>query len=380
MCCRLKGMDIKMRTLKTKPYEDGFYMPAEFSEHRATLIFWPERRDVWRNGARPVQRVIKQLATIISKFEKVIVGVTRDEFLNARSMLPEDVSVFEISYDDAWIRDTAPAFVTNGKELRGVDWEFNAWGGLNGGSYFPWMLDNIVPQKVLEWLHADRYKASITLEGGAIQVDGEGTLIAIKDCILNPNRNPNMDQTEVEQILSDYLGVKKFIWLEKGLYLEENNGHIDNMCSFIRPGEVFLTWTENINDPQYERSYQAYEILSKSVDAKGRSIKVNKLNLPKPLYITEKEADGIELSEYALPRLKGDRLPASYLNFYFVNGGVIVPRFNCEEDELALAQFKKVFTERVVVQLDAREILLGGGGLHCMTMQIPMCSSIASTL
>lgn len=373
-------MDIKMRTLTTNPYEDGFYMPAEFSEHRATLILWPERRDVWRDGARPVQRVIKELASIIAKFEKVIVGVTRDEFLNARSMLPENVSVFEISYDDAWIRDTAPAFVTDGKELRGVDWEFNAWGGLNGGSYFPWMLDNIVPQKVLEWLHADRYKASITLEGGAIQVDGEGTLIAIKDCILNPNRNPNMNQTEMEQMLYNYLGIKKIIWLEKGLYLEENNGHVDNMCSFIRPGEVFLAWTDNVNDPQYEISHNAYEILSKSVDAKGRSIKVRKLKLPEPLFITGEEADGIELSEYALPRIKGDRLPASYLNFYFVNGGVIVPGFNCAEDEVALTQFKEVFTGRTVIQLNVREILLGGGGLHCMTMQIPMCNSIKGIL
>lgn len=368
-----------MITLKTKPYEDGFYMPSEFSEHRATLILWPERRDVWRDGARPVQRVIKELATIIAQFEKVIVGVTREEFSNARSMLPENVSVFEISYDDAWIRDTAPAFITDGGKLRGVDWEFNAWGGLNGGSYFPWMLDNMIPQKVLEWFDADRYKAGITLEGGAIQVDGEGTLIAIKECILNSNRNPGMSQAEIEQVLHDYLGIKKIIWLEKGLYLEENNGHVDNMCTFIRPGEVFLAWTDNINDPQYEISQRAFEVLSKSMDAKGRLLKVRKLVLPDPLFITEEEARGIELSEYALPRLKGDRLPASYLNFYFVNGGVIVPKFNCAEDEMALVQFKKAFLDRTIIQIDAREILLGGGGIHCMTMQIPMCNNTENT-
>lgn len=365
-----------MRTLKTKPCDDGFYMPAEFSEHKATLILWPERRDVWRDGARPIQRAITKLANIIVKFEKVIVGVTRKEFMNARKMLSEDVLVYEISYDDAWIRDTAPAFVINGDELRGVDWNFNAWGGLNGGSYFPWMLDDLIPQKVLEWLHADRYKANITLEGGAIHVDGEGTLIAVKECLLNPNRNAGVSQDEMEQVLHDYLGIKKIIWLNKGLYLEENNGHIDNMCSFIKPGEVFLAWTDDVNDPQYDISHEAYQILSNSVDAKGRKIKVRKLELPKPIFITEEEAKGIELSEYALTRMAGDRLPASYLNFYFVNKGIIVPKFNCSKDEIALKQFKKVFDNRTIVQFDVREMLLGGGGVHCMTMQIPMCGNI----
>lgn len=360
-----------MRTRTTKPTLDGFHMPAEFDEHFATLLMWPERRDIWRNGARPVQRIIVQLAETISQFEKVIVGVLPTQFMNAKSLLPDNLSVMEVTYDDIWCRDTGPSFITNGTELRGVDWVFNSWGGIDEGSYYPWELDDLLPQKILEWFSADRYKCDMVLEGGAIHVDGEGTLIAIKSCILNKNRNPNKNISDVEEILKDHLGVSKIIWLENGLYLEENNGHIDNICSFIRPGEVLLAWTEDPNDPQYAVSHSAYKILSETPDAQGRNLRIHKLLMPPPQFMTQDESDGVEFSQYAIPRLGGDRLPASYMNFYFINGGAIVPKFGCREDDLAMDVFRSVMPERKIIPIPAREFLLGGGGIHCVTAQIP---------
>lgn len=360
-----------MKTIVEKPIEGNFVMPAEFSRHAATFMLWPERRDVWRNGARPAQFAVVEMVKKILEFEKVIVGATREQFMNARALLPDEVDVIEISYDDAWIRDTSPTFVTDGNIVRGVDWDFNAWGGVKEGSYFPWLQDDLLPQKVLTYLGMDRYKARLVVEGGAIHVDGEGTLIATKQCILNKNRNPNINQNKVEKIFHDYLGIKKVIWLERGLYMEENDGHIDNMCAFIRPGEVFLAWTDNMEDPQYQISMQAYEIIKKAKDAKGRKLKIRKLLLPQAQFLSSEEHLGIEASQYSLPRNTGDRLPASYINFYFINGGVVVPQFGCKEDELAIEQFRKAFKDRKIITQNVREFLLGGGGLHCMTMQIP---------
>jgi len=360
-----------MKTINRLPITDGYKMPAEYEEHSCSLFLWPERRDIWRNGARPVQSAITKLITTVSKYEKVIVGVTSSQFMNAKKSLPENVQLFEVSYDDIWIRDTGPTFIKNGNNICGVDWTFNAWGGIAEGSYFPWNLDELLPQKVLEWFSADRYKSSLVVEGGAFHVDGEGTFIAIKECILNANRNPNLTLAKAEKVFSDYLGITKFIWLNKGLHLEENNGHIDNMCSFLKPGEVVMAWTNNKNDPQYEISKDAYEILSNATDSKGRKLVVHKLILPQALYITEDESSGIEYSQFAIPRLKGDRLPASYINFYFVNGGVIIPKFGCEEDKIAYQQFIKFFPSREIVQIDSREFLIGGGGIHCLVQQVP---------
>ena len=360
-----------MRTITTLPFIDGFRLPAEFEEHACSILLWPERRDIWRNGARPVQLAITKLITEISKFEKVIVGVTSSQFMNAKNLLPENVQLMEVSYDDIWIRDTGPTFIKNRDSIRGVDWTFNAWGGVSGGSYFPWNLDELLAQKVLEWFSTDRYKSTLVVEGGAFNVDGEGTLIAIKDCILNTNRNPKLTLEKVEKVFSDYLGIKKFIWLNEGLYLEENNGHIDNMCSFLKPGEVVLAWTDNKEDPQYEISRDAFDILSNATDLMGRQLIVHKVKIPKALYISEDESLGIEHSQFAIPRLKGDLLPASYINFYFVNGGIILPKFGCEEDDITLQQFKKYFPSRNIVQIDSREFLIGGGGIHCLTQQVP---------
>ena len=179
--------------------------------------------------------------------------------------------------------------------MRGVDWVFNAWGGLSGGLYFPWDQDDLVARKVLEIEGCDRYRAPFVLEGGAIHVDGEGTLITTEECLLNPNRNPHLDKGQLEILLHEYLGVTSVIWLGKGVVDDETDGHVDNLCCFARPGEVVLTWTDDKRDPQYRVSHDAYERLMEARDAQGRRLKVHKLQQPGPLYRTREECADIDV-------------------------------------------------------------------------------------
>src|SRR5512146_2694488 len=187
------------QTRMTTPRQDGFFMPAEFARHAGTWMLWPERPDNWRLGGKPAQKTFAAVAAAIRQFEPVTVGVNHRQFEIARHMLPASVRVVEISSNDSWMRDCGPTFVIDGHGgVRGVDWDFNAWGGLNGGLYFPWDLDDAVPQKVLEIEGIDRYKAPLVLEGGSIHVDGEGTLITTEECLLNPNRNPEHARQQTE--------------------------------------------------------------------------------------------------------------------------------------------------------------------------------------
>ncbi|MBC7262295.1 MAG: agmatine deiminase [Chloroflexi bacterium] len=359
-------------TILSTPKEDGFRMPAEFEPHAGCWMLWPERPDVWRLGAKPAQRAFACVAIAIARYEPVTVGVSARQFLNARRMLPDHIRVVEMSYNDCWIRDCGPTFVINDKgEVRGVDWEFNAWGGLNGGAYFPWDQDALVARKVLEIERMDRYQAHMVLEGGSIHVDGEGTLLTTEQCLLNPNRNPHMTKEEIEMHLQAYLGVEKIIWLGKGVYGDETSGHVDNLCSFIRPGVVVLTWTDDHADPQYEISFDAYERLRAATDARGRELQIHKIHQPGPLYLTPEESEGIDIVEGTRYRKAGDRLPASYINFYIANSGVIVPTFDDPHDEESLRTLQGLFPTREVFGVPAREILLGGGNIHCITQQQP---------
>ncbi|TLN15424.1 agmatine deiminase, partial [bacterium] len=281
----------------------------------------------------------------------------------------------ELSNNDSWIRDCGPTFVNNGKEVRAVDWDFNAWGGLVGGLYFPWDLDDLVARKVADVERVDRYKAPLVLEGGSIHVDGEGTLLTTEECLLNENRNPQLSQAEIEAYLQQYLNIEKILWLGKGIYNDETNGHVDNICCFIRPGVVALSWTDDKDDPQYEISMDAYERLRHATDARGRKLEIHKIYQPGPIYISEEESGGVDAVEGTLPRQAGDRLAGSYVNFYMVNGGAVVPVFNDPHDAAALDTLQKLMPERKVVAVYAREILLGGGNIHCITQQQPAAKS-----
>ena len=361
-----------MKLLQGTPRTDGFRMPGEFEPHRGSYMIWPQRPDNWRLGGKPAQRVFAEVANTISQFEPITVCVNANQYANARAMLANNVRVVEMSSDDAWVRDCGPTFVTNGREIRGVDWEFNAWGGLVDGLYFPWDKDDAVAQKICELEDADRYRTEgFVLEGGSIHCDGEGTVVVTEECLLSDGRNPDLRKSEIEQHLYDYLGISKIIWLKRGIYLDETNGHVDNIFSFTSPGECVLAWCEDESDPQYEISMENLAILEKETDAKGRTLKVRKLVLPSPVTITREESEGVDAVAGTLPRKEGDRLAASYANFYVVNGGVLFPKFDDPNDARAQKTLEEAFPTRRVIGIYAREILLGGGNIHCITQQVP---------
>jgi agmatine deiminase len=360
------------RTLASIPLDDGFAMPAEFSPHAGCWMLWPERPDNWRDGALPAQRAFADVAAAIARFEPVTMGVSAAQFEFARRMMPPAVRLVEISHNDAWMRDVGPTFVVNRKGAkRGVDWRFNAWGGLNGGLYFPWDLDDAVASKVLEIEGCDRYRAPIINEGGAIHVDGQGTALVTEQCLLNANRNPELGRTEIETHLRRYLGVSEIIWLGEGVVNDETDGHVDNLACFVKPGVVALHWTDDVRDPQYAVSRDALERLQAARDARGRQLRVVKLPMPGPLEMTTAEAGGIVESETSHRREPGMRLAASYVNFYIANRGIVMPLLDPRTDRLAASRLKRAFPGRKLVGVPAREILLGGGNIHCITQQVP---------
>lgn len=362
-----------MKRLDTTPKHDGFRMPGEFEKHAGTYIIWPERPDNWRLGAKPAQEVFVKVAEVIGKYEPVTMVVSKAQYSNARGMLPDYVRVVEMSNDDAWIRDCGATFVVNKKGIvRGVDWTFNSWGGLVDGLYFPWDQDDKIAMKMCELERVDRYRLDdFVLEGGSIHVDGEGTLMVTEECLLSKGRNPQMSKRKIEKILCEYLNCKKVLWIPRGIYNDETNGHVDNMCNFVKPGVVVLAWTEDKNDPQYERSLEAYNYLSKQTDAKGRKLKIHKLLTPSPILITKEESLGVDAVDGTLPRQEGDRMAASYVNYYTGNGFIALPVFNDPNDELAIKKLQELYPDRVIEPIYAREILLGGGNIHCITQQLP---------
>ena len=193
-----------------------------------------------------------------------------------------------------------------------------------------------------------------------------------KACLLSPGRNPHLSQLEIEETLKIYLGVNKVIWLENGIYQDETNEHVDNIACFIRPGVVALAWTNDKNDPQYKFSSEAYKVLKNATDAKGRELEIVKIKVPKPLYMSKTESKGIVSGTHdAKARQEGDRLAASYINFYQGEKFVILPAFGVPEDKAAKETLKKLYPEKDIIQLNTKEILLGGGNIHCITMQIP---------
>jgi agmatine deiminase len=347
-------------------------MPAEFERHAGCWMLWPERTDNWRAGAKPAQAVFAAVAEAIAASEPVTLGVSAGQFQNARVRLSPKVRVVEVTSNDAWIRDCGPTFVVDAKgRRRGVDWTFNAWGGLAGGLYFPWDRDDEVAQKVLEIEGADRYRTPFVLEGGAIHVDGQGTCLTTEECLLNPNRNPGLGRADIEGALRRYLGVSTVIWLGAGVYLDETGGHIDELACFTSPGHVALTWTDDRKDPQYEISMDAYQRLKSARDARGRALTVHKIQQPGPLFMTAEEASGVDQRAGSRPRRAGDRLPASYINFYVANRHVVMPLYDKRRDRAAMRTLMRLFPTRKVIGVETREVLLGGGNIHCITQQVP---------
>lgn len=378
-----------MKNLIT-PSIDGFRMPGEFEEHEGCVMIWPVRPGSWPYGAKEAQKTFIEIAHAISQSEKVWMLCSHSHADEVKRALEQaDISnaqVVEIETDDAWARDIGPTCVVKeertgtvfagnpGKrKVRGIDWKFNAWGGKTDGLYAHWDNDNAAAKRICDALGIDCYDAQdFVLEGGSIHSDGEGTVIVTEACLLSSGRNPQMSKAQIENELMEYLGAEKIIWLPNGIYNDETNEHVDNICAFVKPGEVVLAWTDDVNDPQFLLSCKDLAILEQETDAKGRKFVVHKLLIPKkPVRITQEEVDGLLFEEGEDVREAGERLAASYVNFYISNGGVVVPQFEDEHDAAAVETLQKLFPERVIYPIYARPVIVGGGNIHCITQQIP---------
>ena len=349
-------------------------MPGEFEPHRGCIMIWPERPGSWAYGAAAARRAFAAVAEAIADSEEVYMLVREDLMETAREMLSDRIRLLPMDSDDAWARDVGPTFVVSGQGVvRGVDWQFNAWGGTVDGLYSSWDKDNQVASRFCEQLGYDIYDAQdFVLEGGSIHSDGEGTVLVTASCLLSAGRNPRLSREQIEEKLRQYLGAEKVLWLPRGIYQDETNEHVDNICAFVRPGEVVLAWTEDKEDPQYGLSRASLEALRSQRDAAGRELKVHLLPIPEnPVRITEQELAGFSFEEGEDMREADERLAASYVNFYISNHGVVVPQFGDANDRKAVDILKGLFPGRTVYPVPARAVLVGGGNIHCITQQIP---------
>lgn len=368
----------------------GFSMPGEFEPHQGCIMIWPERPGSWIYGAKAARRAFRRVIAAIAESEHVYVAVSKKGMASAKEMLygnaraeswQKNVEFFTAETDDAWARDVAPTFVIKKDEkgenmVRAVNWEFNAWGGTVDGLYASWEEDNAFAAFFAKKYGYEICDASpFVLEGGSIHSDGEGTVMVTESCLLSAGRNPELSKSEIEERLKQYLGAKKVLWLPRGIYMDETNEHVDNVCAFLRPGEVVLAWTDNENDPQYALSKQCLDYLETECDAKGRKLVVHKLPIPDvPVCLTQKEVQGYAFEEGEDEREVGERLAASYVNFYFSNDAVVMPVFggdNEASDKRAVDLMEQWNPNRKVIPVYARDILVGGGNIHCITQQIP---------
>ena len=354
-------------------------MPAEFESHEATIMIFPERPGSWPYQAKKAAEVFSVIIRKIAECEKVYVVVsdrTKEKALKLLGDL-DNVRFLEIPTDDAWARDTAPTFVKNDKGLvRGISWRFNAWGGEVDGLYRHFEKDDALAVSFCDAAGFDHYDAgNFVLEGGSIHSNGAGTLLVTESCLLSKGRNPGLSKAEIEERLRLFLGAEHIIWLPRGIYNDETNEHVDNVATFLRPGEVVLAWTEDETDPQYPLSVMDYEYLSGVTDAKGRKLRIHKLPIPRvPVCYTEEEVSEYDFEPGEDIREPGERLAASYVNFYYTNRSILIPGFggeNEESDRLAAKLLGELCPERDVIPIPARPFILGGGNIHCLTQQIP---------
>jgi agmatine deiminase len=324
-------------------------MPAEWSSHRFTMVSWPCREKSWRGHIAMARQEYVGVIRAIQEFEPVMVLVTPSTLEEATSMLPVGVELFEVDLDDSWIRDNGPIFVTSSdRGIAMVDFRFNAWGMKS-----TYAKDDAVPAALAEKLGISRYVSPMVLEGGAISVDGDGTLLTTEQCLLNKNRNPHMSREEIEEGLKDFLGVRKIIWLGEGQANDITDGHVDGIAGFFAPGKVMIASTKNEADPNYAALQENRERLESETDAKGRSLEILDMVQPGPM-----ENQGLTITP-------------GYINHYIVDGGIIAPSFGIPDDVRAIETLRCAYPDREVVSTSARFLEVGGGGIHCITQQVP---------
>lgn len=335
------------------PIDKGFKMPPEWERHQRTFMEWPIKEAEWPGPLHEIHEVFVDIAKKISIFEPVAMVASPKASSTAARKCGFKIDVLQLEHDDSWIRDNGPTFVKNDKgQIAGINWIFNAW-----GDKYPSDKDNLVAPRILKSFGIQFFNAPIVMEGGSFHVDGEGTLITTEECLLNENRNPGLTKEQIEEHIKNYLGVEKIIWLKKGLYSDDTDGHVDNVACFASPGVILIQTTKDRQDKNYERSLENLEILKNSTDAKGRNFEIIEIEQPKAVCYEDK------------------LLTLSYVNFYFVNGGIIFPVFgeeNAENDEKAIEIMKKTFPDRKIITINGLPIARGGGNVHCATQQMPV--------
>jgi agmatine deiminase len=339
-----------MTTIKlpVTPKAAGFSMPAEWDAHAGCLMAWPSRPDLWGDRLRDAKNDYAQVANAIARFEPVVMVCNPGFSAEVGSLCDRNVQPVEIPINDSWARDSGPAFVRNAEgEIAVVGFGFNAW----GNRWHPHDDDARLSRRLADWLALPFFNAPLVLEGGAFFVDGEGTVITTEQCLLNPNRNPELSRGQIEEALLEYLGAEKVIWLPYGHSLdvgpEGTDGHVDGVLQYISPGRVMLEIVADPSSPEHERGLANLEALRSGRDAAGRVMEISVLD-------------------------PGAAATVSYANHYLANGAVIVPIGGDPADDAALDMLRMVHPDREVVGVPGETIAFGGGGPHCITQQIPI--------
>jgi agmatine deiminase len=341
-----------------RPVFYGYRMPAEWEPHAATWLSWPHKEESWPGKFEPVPDIFVQIVSNLVSHETVNINVNDEEaretvqgLLSRNGISQKNVNFHLIPTNDAWCRDHGATFISKGmnKGIAAIDWEFNAW----GGKYPPYDLDNRVAGEIAKKLEIPVFKCDIVMEGGSIDVNGQGTLLTTESCLLNKNRNPHLKKPEIESYLREYLGVSNILWLGDGIIGDDTDGHIDDITRFVDKSTVVTCIEEDPNDENNEPLQENYrKLLEMKLEDKS-PLRVEKLPMPEPI-------------EY-----ESHRLPASYSNFYIANGVVLVPVFNQKRDKIALDILQKLFPSREVVGINCTDLVWGLGAIHCVTQQQP---------
>ena len=335
----------------TTPRAQGFAMPAEWAPHSRCWMAWPCRTELWGERMAAARKAYAEIAKTIVQYEPVTM-IARPE-LSAEASLHcgQGIAVLPLEHNDSWTRDTAPTIVLDRTgALAGVDWRYNGYGGRAPAFDH----DARLAEAICARLEVPRFAAPIVFEGGAVHVDGEGTALVCAASALDPKRNPGVGRDEIEGVLADYLGVAQVIWLEHGFAGDATGGHIDNVACFVRPGVVMVLTCRDAADANFAGFQDNLGRLRGARDAAGRDLQVIEIEQPA-----------------ARSRPDGRRLTTSYLNFYLANGAVLVPMFEDAMDDAACNTISAAFPDRLAIQIDASDLVYGGGGIHCITQQQP---------
>ena len=340
------------------PKSLGFHFPAEFAKHDAMWLSWPHKEESWPGKIASIYPSYTEFIKIVALTEKVCINVVDEKMKNsAIKMLHlaganmDQVQFFMHPTNDAWCRDHGPSFLmnknTNSKAI--IDWNINAW----GGKYPPYDLDDVIPTKIAQALQLPFFNPGIIMEGGSVDFNGAGAVLTSKCCLLNPNRNPHLNQEQIEQYLMDYYGVDQVLWVSEGIVGDDTDGHIDDTVRFVNEDTVVTVVEENVLSENYDLLQQNLKELKAMRLLNGKALNVIELPMP---------ADVI---------YEGQMLPASYANFYISNGHVIVPTYKCAQDDKAMQIIQSCFTDRQVVGIDSTDIIWGLGSFHCLSQQEP---------